>query len=241
VESGMSMTDETPVAAIFFGPPGTSKTELTQSIASFLQWPRLTVDPSHFVRHGLDKVQAEADKLFKMFAVAERIVILLDEFDEMVRERNTATEVLSRFLTTSMLPRLATITKHRRCVFIVATNHIEQFDLAISRPGRFDFIVPILCPTTDAKLKHWPQVAKRLSELRVDLSGEVAAHLAALTYLEFKALAPRLEVVDNGGDAVKLINHAFKNGTLSSPVDPKTPNETWLDATQKQTRKTRIP
>ena len=41
-----------------------------------------------------------------MLAITERIVILLDEFDEMVRERGAAADVLSRFLTAAMLPKI---------------------------------------------------------------------------------------------------------------------------------------
>ena len=70
------------MSAIFFGPPGTSKTELTKTIAEYLGWPRLVVDPSYFVKTGMDNIQAQADKLFSMMSVVERVVVLLDEFDE---------------------------------------------------------------------------------------------------------------------------------------------------------------
>src|SRR3984893_15396564 len=78
------MARDTPMSAIFFGPPGTSKTQLARAISDYLGWPRLVVDPSYFVKTGMDNIQAQADKLFSMLSAAERIVVLLDEFDEMV-------------------------------------------------------------------------------------------------------------------------------------------------------------
>jgi hypothetical protein len=155
VRLGESLPDDMPTSMIMFGPPGTSKTELTQKIADYLGWPRMIVDPSHLVRNGLDRIQAEANAVFGLLSAAERIVVLFDEFDEMARAREDDPEVLSRFLTTSMLPKLAAINKRRRIVFIVATNHIDNFDLAISRTGRFDLILPVLPPTTEEKLAYY--------------------------------------------------------------------------------------
>ena len=152
VENGRDLPSGVPISAVFFGPPGTSKTQLAKHIAVFIGWPLLGVDPSHLVRRGLDQVQAETNTLFSMLADLERVVVFLDEFDEMVRERAAErSEVLSRFLTTAMLPKLTQIYDRRRIVFIMATNHIEQFDFAIRRPGRFDLLLQVMPPTLQAK------------------------------------------------------------------------------------------
>ena len=41
VAEGRSMAKDTPMSAIFFGPPGTSKTQLARAISEYLVWPRL--------------------------------------------------------------------------------------------------------------------------------------------------------------------------------------------------------
>ena len=92
------------MSAILFGPPGTSKTQLAELISDFLGWPLIKVDPSYLVSRGMDRIQAMANRLFSMLTVAEQIVVLLDEFDEMGRERARTEELLSRFITTAMLP-----------------------------------------------------------------------------------------------------------------------------------------
>jgi SpoVK/Ycf46/Vps4 family AAA+-type ATPase len=97
VHRGGQLSEETPMSAIFFGPPGTSKTELAKIISGYLNWPLLLVDPSYVIPQGLDKVQAMANKLFSMLLAAELIVVLLDEFDELGRDRAGNENLLSRF------------------------------------------------------------------------------------------------------------------------------------------------
>src|SRR6202047_2414510 len=95
-------------------------------------WPLLAIDPSLLLRNGMEGIQAEANAIFRMLEETERVVVLFDEFDELVRERgSSATEPFSRLLTTAMLPKLASIHKRATLVFIIATNNVGEFDLAI--------------------------------------------------------------------------------------------------------------
>ena len=104
VAHGGSLPPTTPMSAILFGPPGTAKTQLAKKISDFLGWPQLSVDPSYLVKEGLDLIQAMANRLFSMLTMTEQVVVLLDEFDEMGRDRARSQELLSRFITTAMLP-----------------------------------------------------------------------------------------------------------------------------------------
>jgi hypothetical protein len=64
VKNGQKFPKEVPMSAILFGPPGTSKTEIVEQIADFIGWPIVTVDPSYFVKAGLDQIQAQANRIF---------------------------------------------------------------------------------------------------------------------------------------------------------------------------------
>ena len=132
IAKGRCFKKGTPTSAILFGPPGTSKTELSKKVADFLGWPLLVIDPSLLLRKGMDGIQAEANIIFLMLQETERVVVLFDEFDELVRERGSSdSQPFSRLLTTAMLPKLASIHKRASLVFIIATNHVGEFDLAI--------------------------------------------------------------------------------------------------------------
>jgi hypothetical protein len=114
---------DVPTAAILFGPPGTSKTALAKIVADKLGWPLLRLDPSHLTRKGMDQLHAEANHIFTMLAACEEMVVLFDEFDELVRDRDIrGTESISRFLTTAMLPKLTALSDRRRIVYLLATN-----------------------------------------------------------------------------------------------------------------------
>jgi len=185
VANGKAIPKEVSISAILFGPPGTSKTQLAKLIAEFLGWPLLSIDPSHLVRKGLDQIQAETNTIFSMLTSAERVVVFLDEFDEMVRERKEGSEALSRFLTTAMLPKLASISDCRRIVLLLATNHIEQFDFAIKRPGRFDIVIQVMPPTLASKLTNAPELKAKLNEYAKG-SSDLKKKLTDLTFAEFK-------------------------------------------------------
>jgi hypothetical protein len=153
IVNGRKFEKGTPTSAIFFGPPGTSKTDLSKKVAEFLGWPLLAIDPSHLLRNGMDGIQAEANAIFRRLEETERVVVLFDEFDELVRERGFSdADAFSRFLTTAMLPKLASIHKKHTLVFIIATNNIEDFDLAIRRQGRFDHVAQVMPPTFESKM-----------------------------------------------------------------------------------------
>jgi hypothetical protein len=231
VRDGLSFASDVNISAILYGPPGTSKTDLARTVADSLGWPLLHVDPSHLTRDGLDKVHAQADALFGRLRFCDQIVVLLDEFDELVRERALG-ELESRFLTTAMLPKIAALHDRRKLVYILATNHLEDFDPAIRRPGRFDVILPVMPPTAEAKLQKWEVLANAKERLIEDgiSEDEVDQQLSKLTYGEAAELAVRLEGVDDVAGLRAAFAAAEARAAVTKPVDPQgeaDPDETW--------------
>ena len=149
-----------PRSAILFGPPGTGKTSLVSAIAAAIGWDYVELHPSHFVAEGLPEVQHTADRIFRTLMDLDHAVVLLDEVDELVRERDIEPDQFGRFLTTSMLPRLAELWKARKVMYFVATNHIEYFDRAVTRSQRFDAILYIGPPSFATKIKTLTSLLK---------------------------------------------------------------------------------
>ena len=236
IKGGVSFKRGTPRSAIFFGPPGTSKTELSKVIAGFLGWYFLAVDPSLLLRKGMDALQAEANQVFRILEQTEGIVVLFDEFDELVRERASGTEQpFSRLLTTAMLPKLASLRKKGTLVFIIATNNIAQFDLAIRRPGRFDRILQIMPPTVEEKMakNDWDglphfSIRGKLKELGVTVDRKIRDRLASLTFSECEAFANRLSRAKNIQKATSALDEAWTQCTLRAPVS-ESDTKTWGD------------
>jgi hypothetical protein len=174
----------------------------------------------------MDGIQAEANAIFHMLEETERLVVLFDEFDELVRERGSSkAEPFSRLLTTAMLPKLASIHKRGTLVFIIATNSIAEFDLAIRRRGRFDHVLQIMPPTYEAKMtkRNWGPVKNldlegTLKRLGVDVTPEIKQQLGQLTYGECDAFATELASAPNQQSAIKALDAHWKGCTLQSAV-----------------------
>jgi hypothetical protein len=261
VSRGGRLGDETPMSAILFGPPGTSKTELAKVISRYLNWPLLAVDPSYLVQQGVDRIQAMANKLFSMLVLAEQIVVLLDEFDEMGRSRVKNEDLLSRFITTAMLPKLAAINKERKIVFLLATNYVSGFDAAFSRGGRFDMLVPVMQPSLDAKLNadptifpNWADSLKgALKALPTKAKNTARARISELTFLETKVLVHQLAGLAEAEEIEGAIQKAWGTCTLQKPNSSKLlqegahrgvpdPSPTWQETSLQDAKEyTRLP
>jgi hypothetical protein len=201
-------------SVLLFGPPGTGKTKLVRAFAAKLEWPLVEIEPSDFLTKGIENVYGRAKQIFYDLGDLPGVVVLFDEMDALVRtreEQETAPiDVTSRFLTTSMLPKLAKLHDVKRVVFFFATNYPNEFDSAIKRPGRFDILLCVWPPKWDEKLGKLKTLAKsflksedvlktceRLESLVADGTAEERELLDLLTFNETATL---LETVSNGED-----------------------------------------
>jgi hypothetical protein len=155
-------------SALLFGPPGTSKTSLVKGVAAYLGWPYVEINPSDFLKGGLEKIPIQADEVFADLMDLSKAVVLFDEMDAIVkrREKKEAGEEwkldpTSELLTTSMLPKLAHLHERAQTIFFFATNHVRDLDSAITRPGRFDMWLCMGPPKWDQKLAMLGVILKR--------------------------------------------------------------------------------
>ena len=101
----------------------------------------------------------------------DHAIVLFDEIDELVREReDKAADAFGRFLTTSMLPKLAELWKSGKIMYFVATNHIEYFDRAITRSERFDAAIFVSPPSFEAKKGRLSELLARDYGMKIELA-----------------------------------------------------------------------
>lgn len=146
------LVDKMARSSILFGPPGTGKTTLAEAVAGALDWDFIEITPAQFLNDGTALVSARADAVFRQLMEMDRCVVLLDEIDELVRDRTAgASGPTERFFTTTMLPRLSALWKQRRVIFFANTNGIDDVDHAIRRSQRFDAAIHVMPPSVRAK------------------------------------------------------------------------------------------
>lgn len=207
-----ALPDEVSRGAMLFGPPGTGKTTLAEAVAGALGWDFVEVTPALFLDAGVEMVSSRADSIFRAMMELDHCVILLDEIDELVRDRDAAAEPIERFFTTTMLPRLAGLWKSRRVVFFANTNGIADVDPAIRRSQRFDAAILVMPPGPKVKQK---QIAEALQlDVEIDavaISQTIAkskgasddergyAALALLRYDQIPAFCVSYRRLDAGG------------------------------------------
>ncbi len=142
-----------PRSALLFGPPGTSKTSIAKAAAEWLGWPLVVITPSEFLSNGLEQIYVRVHEIFEDLMDIAAAVVIFDEMDALAQTReNVQLDVTRQLLTTSMLPKLANLWSQGRVIFFMATNHKQQLDSAITRPGRFDLLLHIGPPPWIGKL-----------------------------------------------------------------------------------------
>ena len=148
-------------SALLYGPPGTGKTTMAEAVAGALGWDFVEVTPAEFLDSGMEMVSARADEIFRQLMELDRAVVLFDEIDELIRRRTATdgdapTDMVGRFFTTTMLPRLTRLWDSRRVIFFANTNSISDVDPAIRRSQRFDATVLVLPPSLTRRMAMLP-------------------------------------------------------------------------------------
>jgi hypothetical protein len=127
---------------LLYGPPGTGKTSLAEFMADALGFPLLTVTVSDFLGTGDAMVEARAKAIFQMLEAQSNCIILFDEIDSFLLDRDSQhyrdQDTVFKFLTPGMLTKINDLRSAERSIFIIATNYESRIDPAIKRVGRVD-------------------------------------------------------------------------------------------------------
>lgn len=179
-------------SAILYGPPGTGKTSLAEAIAASLGWDFIALSPSHFIDTGVSQVEQRAKRIFDALCEQENCVILLDEIDRLILDRNSKAygtqDDMFQMMTPSMLPKLKALRSREASIFVIGTNYYERIEAAAIRVGRVDVPLLVGLPDFESRCRILKQQLsddpfdKELVETIVK-DAEVVADIAARTPL----------------------------------------------------------
>lgn len=184
---------------LLYGPPGTGKTSVTEKIAGALNFRLITITVSDFLGKGGAFVEARAKAIFQMLEAQSNAVVLFDEIDAFLLDRDSALyreqDTLFQFLTPGMLTKINDLHRRKRAIFIIATNYENRIDPAIKRAGRIDKKYLLLAP----------DLVKRKSIIKTKLGecfGDASKFAGDLDEMAEKALY--LSAVEITGEIARL-------------------------------------
>lgn len=195
---------------IFYGDPGTGKTESVKHIARVLNRELYTVDFNLLIDSHMGQTAKNIASMFEeinAFFQRDRIIILLDEIDSLAMDRGNSNDVREMGRATSALMKgLDGLNKY--VVLFATTNLFEHFDKALIR--RFDYSV---------NFNRYSQ-----EDLMEIACGLLDNNLSMFTFCEknkrlFKKIIEEYEMIPNPGELKNVIKTAFAFSEHDKPFD----------------------
>jgi cell division protease FtsH len=140
-----------PRGVLLVGPPGTGKTLLARALAGESKANFISVDGSYFTAMFYGAGVSKVKELFKLARSSAPCVLFIDEIDGIGKrtrggEGGGAESELNRIIN-RVLVEMDGFEPLDNVVVVAATNHEDNIDEAMRRPGRFDMLVRLGLPT----------------------------------------------------------------------------------------------
>ncbi|HCN48635.1 MAG TPA: ATP-binding protein [Chryseobacterium sp.] len=136
-----------PAGIILYGPPGSGKIFWANKIAEIIGYQFKEVKKHYLGTSLIDGNEINfSDFLLKMMK-ENKMLLFLDDFDEIMRQRTAETDITSCNLEAQELI-LHYIAKFEKegVLMVGSANSVSEIDEEILAPGRFDVMIPIFPP-----------------------------------------------------------------------------------------------
>ena len=174
-----------PRGVLLVGPPGTGKTLLAKALAGESKASFIAVDGSYFTAMFYGAGVAKVKELFKLARKNAPCVLFIDEVDGIGKRSQGghgggAESELNRIIN-RVLVEMDGFESLDNVVVVAATNHEDNVDPAMRRPGRFDLLVRLTLPTLPDRQRLFDLYVGKLSHDGTADTAALARMTAGLT------------------------------------------------------------
>jgi SpoVK/Ycf46/Vps4 family AAA+-type ATPase len=173
-------------AVVLFGPPGTGKTTFAKGVAGRLSWPFVEIFPSQLVGHDAGRSRGRAARALRPAALPRQRRGFIDEVEEIASSRQKRPE--THVIANELLKLIPLFREADSRLLVCATNSIRELDHAFTRPGRFDYLLPVGPPDRTARAGIWRRYVSQITsaDVTVDELSERSQFFSAAD-IEFAA------------------------------------------------------
>lgn len=140
-----------PIKGVMFsGPPGTGKTLLARIIAHESGAEFFAVSGPEIVSKWLGDSESLLRRIFETAEKCDRAIVFFDEIDSLAEKRGEDSHEASKRLVAQLLTLMDSAAGN--VIVIAATNRVDDIDIALRRPGRFDWQIDFGMPTAEDRL-----------------------------------------------------------------------------------------
>ncbi|MFD6990529.1 ATP-binding protein [Streptomyces sp. NPDC059943] len=131
---------------LFTGEPGTGKTLLARIIASRADATFYQISGPQIMNKWLGQSEELIRKIFEDAARQEKAIVFFDEIDSLATQRSDESHEASRRIVGQLLAAMDGFNRDDNVIVIATTNRPQDIDIALRRPGRFDWEIHFPLP-----------------------------------------------------------------------------------------------
>ena len=191
-----------PKGVLLVGPPGTGKTMLAKAVAGEANVPFFSMSGSEFVEMFVGMGASKVRDLFSQAKEKAPCIVFIDEIDAIGKKRDgqfSSNDEREQTLN-QLLTEMDGFQENIGVIILAATNRPETLDPALTRPGRFDWRVPV----------ELPDLAGREAILKVH-----AKKIKTADDVNFHTIA-RMASGASGAELANIINEAALRAVRNS-------------------------
>ncbi|NVM45210.1 MAG: CDC48 family AAA ATPase [Candidatus Lokiarchaeota archaeon] len=140
-----------PKGVLLHGPPGTGKTLLARAVAFETDAHFITISGPEIMSKFYGQSEENLRNIFDDAKKNAPSIIFIDELDSIAPKRGEVTGEVERRVVAQLLSLLDGLEGRGEIIVIGATNRVNDIDIALRRPGRFDKEIEIGVPDTDGR------------------------------------------------------------------------------------------